>query len=122
MKQHRLQDGREVGVSSFRISGTYAGVMEGDQQNASRHMLKDLEDRREGSVVVVPTRMPFPDWKCEAHLESRTGTRSALGGCRSTLSVTWFVVNPSRTIDTLVKGVLPHLNWEQDAEDIEEAW
>ena len=121
MKQHRLPNGREVELSSFRISGTYAGVMEGDRQNASRHMLNDLKHRREGSFMVVPVGMPFPDWKCEADLGCRTGAHAGRD-YRSSLSVTWFVANPSRTIDTLVKGVLPHLNWEQDAEDIEDAW
>ena len=122
MKQHRLPDGREVKLLTFKISGTYAGVMEGDRQNASRFMLRDLEHRREGTVVVVPSKMPFPDWECEADFESPTAARTTEPGYQSSLCVTWYVADPSVSIETMVKAVLPYLNWEENAKDVEDMW
>jgi hypothetical protein len=124
MGRHHLPNGREVYLSRFAIAPTYAGVREGSPETASPHILEQLPERAgrvlspaKPLVIVPPSQMPLPEWLCVAELGSRSGTRQTDPDYRSRLYVCWFAGDTGRSIDTMVEAVLPHLDWEQAAED-----
>jgi len=124
MGEYRLPDGREVHLSRFSISGTYAGVMEGSPETASPRILKRLPELAarvlspaQPLVVVPPMRMPLPDWICVAELGSQRGARQDDPDFSSLLYVCWFSEDTALSIDAMVEAVLPHIDWCLVAED-----
>ena len=124
MARYRLPNGREVYLSRFAIAPTYAGVLEGTPETASPHILERVSEQAawvlppaKPLVVVPPPAMPLPGWLCVAELGSRQGARQTDADYNSRLYVCWFAKDTARSIDTMVKTVLPHLDWEQVAED-----
>jgi hypothetical protein len=119
-----LPSGREVFLCRFAIAPTYAGVLEGTTETASRYIVERLADHAvrvlapaKPLVVVPPTAMPLPEWLCVAELASRRGARHTGPDYSSRLYVCWFAEDTARGIDAMVEAVLPHLDWDRVAED-----
>jgi hypothetical protein len=119
-----LPSGREVSLSRFAITLTYAGALEGSPEMVSPHILEHLPVRAARMlsparplVIVPPARMPLPKWLCVAELDSCSGARHTDPDYNSRLYVCWFADDTTRSIDAMVEAVLPQLNWEQAAED-----
>ncbi len=124
MKRHRFPNGREVYLSRFAIAPTYAGLLEGSAEAASPNILERLPQQAarmlspaKPLVIVPPSKMPLPGWLCVAEMDSRRGARQTDPDYSSRLYVCWFADDTDRSIDAMVDSVLPHLDWERDAED-----
>jgi hypothetical protein len=124
MGRHRLPDGREVYLSRFSITPTYAGALGGGPEAASPHILQRLAEQAAEALapakplVAVPTpRVPLPGWLCVAELGSRKGARQTDPDYGSRLYVCWFAEDTARSIDAMVEAILPHLDWDWTAED-----
>jgi hypothetical protein len=124
MARHRLANGREVYLSGFVIAPTYAEALEGTPETTSPYIFKGVADRAarilpppQPLVVVPPTEMPRAPWFCVAELGSRRGARQTNPDYSSRLFVCWFATTTAKSIDAMVRAVLPHLDWEQVAED-----
>ena len=122
--KHLLPDGREVHLYRFWMTPTYHGVMAGSQETASRHILERLAEQAAGVpssgtplVVIPPSAMPLPRWQCVAELFSQRGVRQTDPDYGSRLRVCWFAKDTNRSLNSMLKEILPHLDWEQVAED-----
>ncbi len=123
MGRHRLQNGREIYLERFSIARTYAGMLEGSPETVSPQLLEWVPERAakmlspaKPLVVVPPSRMPLPGWFCVAEFGSQRGARQTDADYNSLLFACWFTDEIGRKIDTMVKAILPHLDWEQLAE------
>ena len=124
MGRHRLQNGREIYLERFSIAGTFAGMLEGSPETASPYILEGLPEHAarilspaNPLVVVPPPRMPLPGWLCVAQFGSHRGARETDPDYSSRLYACWFADDTARSIDLMVKAVLPYLDWERLAED-----
>lgn len=70
-------------------------------------------------VVLAPDVAPLPDWLCVAELESTVPVSAGRSDANSRLYVAWFVTDLSRSIDEMVKAMLPLIDWDANAEDYE---
>ena len=131
-KQGRRQAGlvfnprRGISARRFTIEGTYCGVVEGSREEASRRLLPGLPERAAQMlppatplVVLAPDVAPLPDWLCVAELESTVPVSAGRSDANSRLYVAWFVTDLSRSIDEMVKAMLPLIDWDANAEDYE---
>lgn len=123
MSRYRLANGREVTLSRFALASTYMGVMEGSPETASKYIMGQIAEEAsrllppaKPLVVVPPSEMPLPKWMCVAALGSK-GAQQNDPDYRSHLSVCWFTDNTDRSIDAMLEEILPHLDWERNAQD-----
>jgi hypothetical protein len=126
MGRHLLQNGREIYLERFSIAGTYAGVLEGSPETVSPIILQRLPGHAaqilspaNPLVIVPPSRMPLPGWLCVAQFGSQRGARQTDPDYNSRLYACWFADDMTRSIDVMVKAVLPYLDWERLAEDFD---
>jgi hypothetical protein len=59
----------------------------------------------------------LPGWLCVAEFDSQRGARQTDPDYDSRLCACWFAEDTTRSIDAMVEEVLPHLDWERNAED-----
>lgn len=121
---YQLPTGREVFLCRLHVERTYSGVLEGGPKTASPHLLKRVpEAAREmmppGTplVVVPPLKMPLPQFRLLAKLESERGVQTTDADYNSRLFVCWFVEELDQTIHDLLAAVLAAVDWEANAED-----
>ncbi len=122
---YRLSSGREIFLVRWIIVGTYSGFLEGSQETASRHIIKNISEQADRLLpparplaVVLPKKTEvLPQWMCVAELESHEAVHHKDGDYFSRLQVCWFMDDTARSLDSMIESVLPHLDWDQVAED-----
>ena len=61
--------------------------------------------------------MPLPGWLCVAEMNSQRGAQQTDADYNSRLYVCWFAESTAKSIDAMLEAILPHLDWENVAED-----
>jgi len=124
MAIYHLPNGRLVSLARFKMVGTYTGCLEGSVESISQYLRENLAERAAKELppafplaMIPPPKGKLPRWMCVAELVSREAVQSTDPGYISGLYVCWFVENTSLSIDAMIESTLPHLNWEQTAED-----
>jgi hypothetical protein len=124
MAKHRLPNGREVLLVRLVMVGTYSSWLEESPKAISAAILKELPERAASVLppakplaVVQPSATPLPEWFCVAELESPQGVRTSDPDFNSRLYACWFMNGTDRSIDAVIESILPHVSWEQVAED-----
>lgn len=124
MGQHRLPDGCAVSLVRFTMAGTYSGCLEGSASAASQAVRESLSERAADLLppgrplaVVGPPSGELPRWLCVAQLESRRAVHHTDPDYNSRLYVCWFMDDTTRSLDAVIDSILPHVDWDQVAED-----
>ncbi len=124
MGVHRLANGREVSLERLVLAPTYAGLLAGSPERATPGILEGAAERAASLLspadpltVVFDGRSPLPEWFCVAKLHSRRGALTNDSDYSSRLFVCWFTDNTTQSIDTMIEALLPHLDWENEADD-----
>lgn len=124
MMVYHLPGGREIFLVRWAIEGTYAGLLEGTLETASRYIRKSLPER--AAQVLSPatplTVVPAPDgtlpqWLCVAEFGSRRGVNTDDPDFNSMLYACWFMDDTALSLDAVIESILPQLDWDQVAED-----
>lgn len=119
----RLKEGRTVRFKALHVSGTYAGVLEGDPRHIHKFLLPGVPREVEGRMppgkplIIVPAELPLPSWKLMAHLESRSGARTDDPDMHSFLYVCWFQQSLTGSLQSMLRKVLRSVDWEAHAEN-----
>ena len=73
MSDYFLPNGRKISLVCWNMVGTYSGVLEGDEKNASHHIRQDLTEMAARILppghplaVVEPPSGELPRWFCVA--------------------------------------------------------
>lgn len=118
-----LKAGRTVRLEALHISGTYAGVLEGDPRYIHEFLLSDVPREVEHRMppgkplIVLPSELPLPSWKLMAHLESTKGARTDDPDMYSFLYVCWFQKKLAGSLSGMLRKVLRSIDWETQAEN-----
>jgi hypothetical protein len=124
MASYRLPSGRVVYLVRLKMVGTYSGCLEGTAKTNSERIRERLPERSAKELpparplaVVAPPTGELPAWLCVAELESRQGVHHTDPDYSSRLYACWFATDMDRSVNSMIEAILPHLNWEELAED-----
>lgn len=124
MSLYRLPSGRDVYLVQLKIVGIESGNLEGSARTNRQRTLERLPERAAEALpparplaVVPPPDGEFPEWLCVAELQSRQGVHHTDADYNSRLYACWFVADTDRSVNAMMESILPHLNWEELAED-----
>jgi hypothetical protein len=109
MQSLELADGRAIELRKLTLSETYAGVLEGTRESASRRMLERLDDDAQSrSLQVIGQRTPLASYRCEAYFMSEMSSR---------LWVTWFADEVPDSIGLLLAPLRDAISWKVHAHE-----
>jgi hypothetical protein len=124
--EYSLPCGRTVKIRRLLLAHTFAGQLEGTPELVSPGIIQRLPKEAvrvlppgKPLVVVKPDKLPLPNFRLIAELESPRGVRNTDPDFGSQLFVVWFTDKIDTSIDELISPVLSTLDWDRHAEDFD---
>lgn len=124
MSDYCLPNGRKISLVRWNMVGTYSGVLEGDEKNASHHIRQELHEMAARILppgyplaVVEPPSGELPRWFCVAELDSQDSVHQTGPDFFSRLYICWFMKDTARSLDEEIGSIIPRIDWEMLAED-----
>jgi hypothetical protein len=121
---YKLRDGRKVVLRSVSVVRTYSGTLAGSRETVSKMVLAMLRARAKSIqasepplLLIVPKRLPLPDYRWTAELKSAKGVRTRDPDYGSHLSVCWFSKDLDESLDRVMLSVTSSLDWNANARD-----
>lgn len=113
----------KVRLMALEIAGTYAGVMEGTRERASRAIREKLarqlptDELNNGISLATPTDPTLPPWRCTASFDSFEAVDLASEASR--LTHCWFVESLDRSVSEMVQDCLEDVDWQRRAKPVD---
>jgi hypothetical protein len=124
MGDYCLPNGRIIELVRWNMVGTYSGVLEGDRKSTSPYIREDLNERAARILppghplaVVEPPKGELPRWLCVAEFNSQVSVHKTGQDFFSRLYVCWFMEDTAKSLDGVIKSIIPQIDWENLAED-----
>ena len=124
MSDYHLTNGRKISLVRWNMIGTYSGILEGSTEGASQYIREELPEMAARILppghplaVVEPPKGELPGWFCVAELESTNSVHNTGPDFFSRLYVCWFMEDIARSLDEVIRSILPQIDWDGLVED-----